>query len=413
MERKPNLTRQELYDLVWAHPVSKLAKVYGLSDRGFAKLCDRNSVPTPPRGYWAMSPAAKRGLKPPLLLESGIGQNVRMPVPATFSSDTSAGESRYRRLYDELVGSLPPVHVAKTLKNLHREIRKILDQDALWVASMRDSIWGGARSIYASSLARRQLRIRSALLEAMEARGFTIRNSGRTPSEIEIVVDHTPLRLKITEHVRQYRRRLTEEERADPSNVHATFKQGRVQTGLLRVKVEGYYAPDIPASWQEIADRSMEVMLHEVLAGLVVASVYLREKRDAERQQEKERQERENAHLAELEISRQKAERRRALHDRALNWRDACLIREYVAAVNAAAAKSPQEDPSDLKTWTTFALETADHLDPLVGGGATSLTPLRPPVPVYQRGEYKDPPDIPSQDARLRRNYGYPYLPYG
>ncbi len=51
MERKPNLTRQELYDRVWAHPVSKIAKVYGLSDRGLAKLCDRNSVPTPPRGY--------------------------------------------------------------------------------------------------------------------------------------------------------------------------------------------------------------------------------------------------------------------------------------------------------------------------------------------------------------------------
>ena len=89
-----------------------------------------------------------------------------------------------------------------------------------------------------------------------------------------------------------------------------------------------------------------------------------------------------------------------------MNWQDACLIREYVAAVNAAAAKSPPEDPSDLKTWTTFALETADQLDPLVDGGATSQTPLRPPVPVYQRGEYKDPPDVPSQDARLRRNYG-------
>ena len=131
MERKLNYTRQELYNLVWAHPVPKLAKVYGLSDRGFAKLCDRNSVPTPPRGYWAMSPAAKRGLKPPLLLESGVGQNVRMPVPATLSSAASAGESRYRRLYDELVGSLPPVHVPKALKNPHREIRKILDQDAL------------------------------------------------------------------------------------------------------------------------------------------------------------------------------------------------------------------------------------------------------------------------------------------
>lgn len=40
------------------------------------------------------------------------------------------------------------------------------------------------------------------------------------------------------------------------------------------------------------------------------------------------------------------------------------LIREYVAAVKSAAAKNPQEAPSELHTWVTFALETADHLDP-------------------------------------------------
>lgn len=51
-------------------------------------------------------------------------------------------------------------------------------------------------------------------------------------------------------------------------------------------------------------------------------------------------------------------------------------------------------------------------LDPLIRGGATALTPLRPTGAVYQRGEYQDPPDVPSQDARLRRNYGYPFVPY-
>ena len=47
------LTREELYTQVWAEPMTMLARLYGLSDRGLAKTCDRMGVPVPGRGYWA------------------------------------------------------------------------------------------------------------------------------------------------------------------------------------------------------------------------------------------------------------------------------------------------------------------------------------------------------------------------
>jgi hypothetical protein len=47
------LTREALYERVWAEPVEKLAKSWGLSGRGLAKACKRAGVPVPPRGYWA------------------------------------------------------------------------------------------------------------------------------------------------------------------------------------------------------------------------------------------------------------------------------------------------------------------------------------------------------------------------
>jgi hypothetical protein len=34
-------TREELYTLVWSEPIQKIAPRYGLSDRGFGKLCAR------------------------------------------------------------------------------------------------------------------------------------------------------------------------------------------------------------------------------------------------------------------------------------------------------------------------------------------------------------------------------------
>jgi len=47
------LTRKELYDLVWSEPMSTLCKRFGLSDNGLRKHCKAMDIPTPPMGYWA------------------------------------------------------------------------------------------------------------------------------------------------------------------------------------------------------------------------------------------------------------------------------------------------------------------------------------------------------------------------
>lgn len=47
------LTREELYAQVWTEPMTKLARRYGLPDRGLAKICTRMGIPAPGRGYWA------------------------------------------------------------------------------------------------------------------------------------------------------------------------------------------------------------------------------------------------------------------------------------------------------------------------------------------------------------------------
>ncbi len=58
--------REKLFDEVWATPVTKLAKVYGLSDVGLRKICVALDVPLPPRGYWAKLAAGKKIPKPAL-----------------------------------------------------------------------------------------------------------------------------------------------------------------------------------------------------------------------------------------------------------------------------------------------------------------------------------------------------------
>lgn len=49
--------RDSLYEEVWATPMAKLARKYGISDVGLAKVCRKLAIPVPGRGYWAKKEA--------------------------------------------------------------------------------------------------------------------------------------------------------------------------------------------------------------------------------------------------------------------------------------------------------------------------------------------------------------------
>ena len=63
---RTQITRKELYKQVWAEPMSKLARKYGLSDVGLAKICKKHNIPRPPRGYWAVKAAGYDARQLPL-----------------------------------------------------------------------------------------------------------------------------------------------------------------------------------------------------------------------------------------------------------------------------------------------------------------------------------------------------------
>lgn len=63
---KRHFSRQELYDLVWSMPISKIAADLRISDRGIAKKCGTHQIPVPGRGYWARLEAGQKPKKTPL-----------------------------------------------------------------------------------------------------------------------------------------------------------------------------------------------------------------------------------------------------------------------------------------------------------------------------------------------------------
>lgn len=65
-ERVINITREELYERVWATPMRRPCTEFDLSDVGLAKVCKVNDIPRPPAGYWAKREHGKALARPPL-----------------------------------------------------------------------------------------------------------------------------------------------------------------------------------------------------------------------------------------------------------------------------------------------------------------------------------------------------------
>jgi AcrR family transcriptional regulator len=66
MDTPAELTRLQLYDLVWSRPLNVVAKELGISGNGLSKICDRLLIPYPPRGHWAKANAGRAPEAPPL-----------------------------------------------------------------------------------------------------------------------------------------------------------------------------------------------------------------------------------------------------------------------------------------------------------------------------------------------------------
>ena len=75
-----SVTREKLYDEIWADPITKVSKRYGVSDSYLVRILKSLDIPRPPRGYWAMVSAGIHPEKPPL-------PAAKLGDPITWSRD--------------------------------------------------------------------------------------------------------------------------------------------------------------------------------------------------------------------------------------------------------------------------------------------------------------------------------------
>jgi hypothetical protein len=166
------LSRRDLYEAVWAEPMTTTASRYGLSDRGLAKLCERHQIPVPARGYWRRKETGQPVTPDPLPEAPAAVDKIELsatPVSEEPLHPLVEQQLAYERAHLITV----PDRVARS----HRLVARTRDH-----LKERRPADDGTMRTYAPNLrlrvsklqAGRALRIFDTLFKACEERGFTI-----------------------------------------------------------------------------------------------------------------------------------------------------------------------------------------------------------------------------------------------
>ncbi|MGJ8649506.1 MAG: hypothetical protein ACSHX4_04035 [Opitutaceae bacterium] len=79
--KQTELTREQLFELVWSKPATQLVSQLGISDVAITKACRRFNIPKPPRGYWNKRNAGHKIRKPRLTkAPEGVPEQIKFRI---------------------------------------------------------------------------------------------------------------------------------------------------------------------------------------------------------------------------------------------------------------------------------------------------------------------------------------------
>lgn len=366
------LKREVLYEQVWSQPMIELAKHYGLSDVGLAKICRKLKVPLPGRGYWAKRKAGRVPPRPalPTLRKNDLEEIIvtkpelppAEPQTLTEAEQLIALESLPENLIVvEPVLSTPHPLVARTRKWLHLAkpgkygLLHTREQGCLAV------------NVGPSSLGR-ALRIMDVLIKALEARGHAVTVGAGDRPMTTVTVLGASLEIELRELVTQVPHNLTPAEKADQKHTMLFYapKYDHHPSGELTLGIKTW-CNGIRCKWSDSKRQRLEHCLNAFVVSLIRAAVQ-KQARERERERQQRQREEERRQQADQErIQREEAARLQALEQEVANWQRAKQIRAYVEAVRQVAEQRDGviEAGSKMDGWIAWALRQADKIDPL------------------------------------------------
>ncbi|MBR1285392.1 hypothetical protein JQ597_25405 [Bradyrhizobium sp. AUGA SZCCT0177] len=329
-------SRRELYDLVWAKPMVKLAKEFGLSDVGLRKICVKHDIPTPPLGYWAKvsfgKPVQATPLEPP---KSGISDRVLVSVFATVETPQEVVEAAHKAREQVqapiAVPSEPPLRLHPSAQALNRALRSAKPDHEGFLDVSGPGILSA--NIGPSNKDRIVLLV-DTLFKALDSAGHRIQ---ATESGLKAVIDSEVMVLAVRETKDRTEHQPTKSElkaKADweenrkkwPSLYDRerqhwrswdNFPSGRMSLSLYDPLRPSWGSGNLLGRWHDRKTNKLESHINEILIAMLTGAAIVRHNRIAAETAERERQERHQAYLREQERLRREAQVDAFIEDKA------------------------------------------------------------------------------------------------
>lgn len=375
------LTRSELYELVWAHPRSTLAKELGISDVAIGKHCARSHIPGPPPGYWARKAVGKAGRRPPLPIRlpghprevtfgnQGYGywsahEDLSQPIaPPEFSEKLEEQVAAAMKMVGKVVAH-------RDLSSPHRALKRVLDAEARRREKYLQQDWSFHKPYFDEPPYPRQLRLFNSIARAMTP----VTTAQEVFSQDEWIQGVGTLHfLKMTLQFGDHRLKLSFLEPGTSRNPAKATNSQRVDATTLQTGSESSSLGVL--TWTDQPGAKLEAQLSAIVQALLnraelsmrhsaqAAHEYrVERRREIAKEREAAERAREAKHLEEVAAHRERV--RQHIIELGQQRRAAQDIRDMVSAL-ATHPEFAIGQRTQFDEWVSLALNVADGLDPM------------------------------------------------
>ncbi len=346
-------SRQELYSLVWEHPLSYFTNRYMVSYPSFKNICKENDIPLPPGGYWSKKKFGKEGLQPEYSKLKNEKEIVLYVIPEGDNRDFGYLTKMDKKILEieadpkvnlTIPEKLPPKMdpiIKATKKWFKNEIKIPENLDYYDRYSP-----GPIRCWVSEKHLKRSLIILSVLVKNIKARGhdFTF---GRYHSFVKLYGIETQISISEKNKRVKIQGKYGSDYKSEP-------------TGMLSILAgENFYSK----TWNDAKTVKLDSKLSTIIAWLEIEAEDERQREIKRKIREEERKEQERMKKEKQELIQQEMNTFKYLHKKSQLWHEAQKLRKYLRKFEEQLEEDDQLTKENIE-MLHFGFQKADWLDP-------------------------------------------------
>ena len=338
-------TREELYNLVWSEPMSRLAKKYNISDNGLRKICKKHSIPMPQLGYWQKIQYGYKVVKPKLPTITKDQGNINLRYRDDDGNYVESIKTPKSILKEEFLNNPKlPIIVSERLTNPDPLV--VQAQNSLLPPKDGQNMSTSQLQIDVSKTSiPRALRFMDAFIKLFYARNHKIENQyGRLYGIINDVNFQFRLREKYI---------VTKVQNTYPNQIYS-------RSGIFVFSADPWGKKEWYDGKTSIEEKLVDIMIYIELKCKELSDIWAENERRRQIELEMERKIKEFLARKQAEL-----EAVEDLLNQAIRLQQAEFMRDYVAIVEKNAENNITQN-AELSDWLSWAKHKIDWYDPLI-----------------------------------------------